>query len=290
MRLRFSYCFVTHKSRDCKPQGYIFTQLRIRVYDQKGSIEPAAMCQELGFRAGGRMMRKKDKLVVRVLQWRNDQVEIEVDADQDEQEGVYRIECSSLLEGDWKPLKDEQASYVAIERYEHLMIQGREEMSAAVVKGKVLQCLLDLEKKYAKPMNDLRIIFKPRKEVRAKGAYPKGKLILVPSTWKLDFKEPASGIKIDCGQDAWLISACVGPQGDDFSKAVVNPFWHVGKSHDPNECNMELYVPKDNNPFKIPLMRNLCPISENDQLVRFEEKREKKMAPLVPVQKKRRTT
>ena len=273
-----------------------FNLARIRSFDAKGKITNTKMADELGFKEGIAIMRKVDKLKAWISDMkRDDDVTLEM-----EDGSKFQLTAKSLLQGEWKVLKEKGSETVELEDYGRHLVTNQKEAKMMQIKGEIMTKLTELEAKHGSVHEGLKITFRPRDVVATK-SFSKGKLILIPCTTKIEetipnknysgtfVLEPQDGIPLH------LSHCIVGPNEADFSKSVLSPFWCMRTSDKQKDCNIEIHTPAGT-PCGIPIMRNTCAVKATDVLVRYEPKRVKAPEPLIPVeadgepvQKRRRT-
>eukprot|EP00438_Fugacium_kawagutii_P024641 Skav216074 [mRNA] locus=scaffold1111:4020:6433:+ [translate_table: standard] len=272
--------------------GKILTT-KIRQFGSTATITDLDMMKEMGYVVGMSVRRKKDRLKAQIGSMHDTMVGLDCEDGQH-----IDVPCAAFLQGEWKQLKESSAQEdIAIEDYKPLLGIKSKQVAFEILKGQILEKLLELEETHMSVHDGLKLFFKPSKSVFARKAFKVHALVLVPSG-KIEEYDPAkkytSHIMLpdQNGMKVHIQSNIIGPKGDDFSKASMSPFWLVRVSSDPKEVNMELVTPGGKgNPFKLPILRNSKAIKAGDVLVRLAP--EASHAPEVEEeasQKKRKTT
>lgn len=228
------------------------------------------MVIEMGFVKGMSVQRKKDKCKAQ-LGSMQDPMGLDCEDGQH-----IDVPCSAFLQGDWKQLKESSIKEeIMIEDYKALLGIKSKQVAFEILKGKILEKLLELEESHMSVHDCLKLFFKPSKDVFAKKSFKVGALVLIPSGKVEEYdpqKKYTSHIVLPEreGMTIHIQSGIIGPKGDDFSKASMSSFWLVRVSPEPQTVNMELVTPggKDN-PFKVPILRNSKAIKTGDVLVRL---------------------
>lgn len=259
--------------RDCVYiQSRLFQFLRIRQFGATASISDLDMVIEMGFDKDMMVQRKKDRCRAQISVMQDP---IGLDCEDGQH---IDVPCSAFLQGDWKKLKEASIKEdVAIEDYEALLGIKSKHVAFEILKGKILEKLLEMEETHMSVHAGLKLFFKPSKDVFAKKSFKVGALVLIPSGKVEEYdpqKKYTSHIVLPQqkgGIQVHIQSNIIGPKGDDFAKASMSPFWLVRVSSEPQTVNMELVTPagKDN-PFKVPILRNSKAIKTGDVLVRLD--------------------
>ena len=172
-------------------------ELRIRPYGTEGHVGATQMMKELGFQEGASVVRKKDKVKGFITGINDSEVSVQVEEGLEEQ-GEYTVSSQEFLNGAWKQVKSKHQVPVAIQGdaiMKHTAQQSLE-VDQAILKGQVMNELKDFERKQEGVFKGLKLTFRPIRNVITCDAFAKGKLILVPMTTKIDFKEKPGGSQV----------------------------------------------------------------------------------------------
>lgn len=240
-------------------------------YDRMGRITNAAhLITTMGFEIGSCVFKKIDTTVSgRIVSITNDAVSVLLDT------GVSSdVPTPQFLNKEWSVTLTKQAPEMVVE---WLKFQPTVSPDFNVVGAKafVSVTLTDLTFSHVEHLSSLEIQAKPGKSVIVTDSIPKGKLVLVPSTTKIEsgstFKRPEQALfQVGCiaGVKYWLTPhvSLPGTKATPF----VCPAWFVETSDDDAVVNMEL---KRLGPFGdrykiyIPVLRNLKVLAAGDKLV-----------------------
>lgn len=172
-------------------------ELRIRSYGSEGHVGAAQMMKELGFEKNASVVRKKDKVKGFITDINDSEVSVQVEEGLEEQ-GEYTVPSQEFLNGAWKQIKSKHQVAVAIQGdaiMKHTAQQSLE-VQQAILRGQVMKKLKEFEKKQENVFKGLKLTFRPVRNVITCDGFAKGKLILVPMTTKIDFKEKPGGSQV----------------------------------------------------------------------------------------------
>jgi hypothetical protein len=265
----------------------------MRDFTDDAKLENAVqMVAERGFRIGMSVCRKADNFRAHIEDMQGDQVTLRT------------VKCeqvvatvSSFLNGEWaeyepKPEPEELLNWTQYSPQHSL------DFKIQRVKGLIMWELHELTVKHSAVLENLKVFLKPKKEVFASKGFEKGKLIIVPSTLKVDHKVgggldvvPANAVNIGTllgdGADKvrfWLVPTVVMPKANASkcsTNAFVCPFFMVRIVHEIDEGNMEIVPNMDKHNGNaesptIPVMRNRKAIKAMDCLTMYVPKVERK--------------
>ena len=249
-----------------------------------GRASPEMVAKEVGFEVGKYIRRKSDKCLGKIEAFVGNKVHISIE-DGPLNAGKAELSVGVLLSGKWKVTeikeKPEQVSFMS----PVLSI----EWQAHVIKAQIVQKLWEMEKDECQHVSaNLTVQVKP-KGVFTTAPFPKHQLKLAPATWKVESVEIGSaGIQDKLGicLGQWALGAGLTPKHVFFlqgvyipekdgivqEKSFLAPFWFIKSTTKPDEANME-YHPKllkhhqENRHGQIPVLRNLKPLSAEEELI-----------------------
>jgi hypothetical protein len=143
------------------------------------------------------------------------------------------------------------------------------------VKGEVSRRLIELEIQHEPSYKGLVLQTKPYKSVFTSKQYAKGKLVLVPSTQKIERKACPGSVALGSIRDIGLhLWPCYGPpKRDDLDGSFLCPFWMVKRTNKESEANVEvrklIAEDQENNSVRIPLMYNISALDASTELKLF---------------------
>ena len=139
-------------------------------------------------------------------------------------------------------------------------------------------------------LEGLKLQVKPSRAVFCTKPFAKNKLILIPSTWKIESKEASSGLSIGTIRDVplSLLPAFLHSKDGDLTGSFLQPFWTVKRTHVLEDANCEIrpsLTDTENNSVKIPCMYNTCALKPKDELIVYtpQVKVEEEPEPLAPI-------
>ena len=174
---------------------------RIRRFNSDGTLEPSQFAREAGFEPGVYIQRKKDQTLAQINSFSKDNVLVEVEDGPISGKATFKI--ATLLQGSWKVV-ERKAEPQDVEGLTDLLPLSSPAFLAHCLRGQVMQALFDLEAAHHHVHEQLRVQVKPVKAVFATEAFPKGKLVLVPCSLKLD------GRRLGQIMDGNKTSLCLG--------------------------------------------------------------------------------
>ena len=251
------------------------------------------LVKEMGFAVGMSIYRKKDKVLGTIKAMQGDTITIEVD--DGPISGEATVSAQSFRKGDWKVNKKKPEPNLMAPCCAHNGLTSKE-MKIGVTKGKIMQTLLDLEKQHENKLDKVIMQVKPQRLVRATEVIKKGKLTLVPRSYKIETRdECAAGsvaLGVIDGQKYQLAPRIQVQQEGGLDESFLHPFWMVRTTNKADEANMKivntLKVDAKNNEVKIPIMQNIVDISLDETLKRYvEPKAGPPVEPLVPAKRRR---
>eukprot|EP00434_Breviolum_minutum_P045286 symbB.v1.2.040569.t1/scaffold7341.1/size11812/2 len=162
-----------------------------------------------------------------------------------------------------------------------------------VAKGQLMQELQQLEKQHCKVHEGLKLNVRPSKDVIATSNFAIGKLVLVPCTMKISANEPKSGMfvslakKIKVGDTMVKFhlqsQVALKVKNDALqTDSSLAPFWMVKTTHEMDEANMAI-VEGPKTGHGVPIMKNIVDVAAGDSLIRYVDKEEVEVEPLVDV-------
>ena len=235
----------------------------MRDFSSAGTLSVAThILNELGFIVGDIIKNQNDKTLFQIVAVDGSEIHVTNDTGNAE-----RIALSSFQNKEWsievkKPTPAMMPRYPPVENAAFM---------AMAIKGEISQHLFELATSYR--VDELSVMSKPTKAVTATIKFPKGKLVLVPSTLKIEMgpKLPSSlhvELKLYAQSELhfWLAPYTYAPDElADKTKGFVAPFWFVGSTDDQSTVNMELTSVSAS--CKIPLLKNICAIPAGTTLL-----------------------
>ena len=214
--------------------------------------------------------------------------------------GEYEISINSFLKGEWKLCKKvAEVQKFGYDDFKDYMPQKNDSLIFMHVKGEVSRRLIELEVQHEACYKGLVLQTKPYKSVFACKPYAKAKLIIVPSTSKIERKACPGSVALGTIRDIKLyLWPVYGPpkRDGDLDGSFMCPFWMVKRTNKESEANVEIRKviaeDQENNSVRIPLMYNISALDASTELKLYVPKPEKEEPEaLVPVpQPKRQRT
>ena len=290
-------------------------QTRQREYDSSGSLKNASsILKENGFHVGQYVVRRKDKVIAQIHDLEGEKVTLNVE--EGPISGWAQVSIASFVEKkEWKPMSKNPITPEEVKNWTSFTAQNNRDLMVHLAKGRIFEALLKLEKEHMSSYSGLQIFGKPQRSVVATSKFEKHKLILVPTTLRIEIKNAGDAEK-DSGNNV-----CVGRAGvsdmsfflcpcfnvpvakEEGGKEVgfISPYWCVRSTRDEKEANCEktgVFKPTDlNSNIKIHTIRNSKVINPGDSLLLYVPKtvNAEETEPLTPVvtepePKRRRTT
>ncbi|CAK9086916.1 unnamed protein product [Durusdinium trenchii] len=261
-----------------------------REYDEFGKIkEEAVLVREQGFVEGASVLRKKDKVRATIESLKGSKVKLSLDTE--DVSGYFELSAGSFLRGEWKVVKKhvETTQYEFDTFSDHTALKS-DAINLMCAKGEVARRFIELDQQHAKVLEGLKLQVKPSKAVFCTKPFAKNKLILIPSTWKIESKEASSGLSIGTIRDVplSLLPAFLHSKDGDLTGSFLQPFWMVKRTHVLEDANCEIrpsLTDTENNSVKIPCMYNTCALKPKDELIVYtpQVKVEEEPEPLAPI-------
>ena len=161
-----------------------------------------------------------------------------------------------------------------------------------VAKGQVdARACSNLRSNIARCMQGLKLNVRPSKDVIATSDFASWQtLVLVPCTMKISANQPKSGmfvpltktIKVGATMVQFHLQAQVALKVKDDElqgDSSLAPFWMVKTTHEMDEANMAIVEGSKN----VPIMKNIVDVAAGDSLIRYVDKEEVEVEPLVDV-------
>ena len=241
------------------------------------------MVKELGFHVGQSVFRKGDKTQATIVAMAGNKITIQVD--DGPITGEATVSANSFRKGEWKLNKRKPEPIMTTPCCAHSGLKSAE-MKHGVTKGKILEQLLGLEKKHEKVLDGLIMQIKPTRAVKATECFKKGKLIIVPCSYKIETRGTCAAGSLALGVidgQKFQIAPCFHLQQDHENKGLdesfLHPLWSVRTTNKQDDANMtivgEMNDDSKNDQMKIPTMVNTCDISVDEVLKRYVPKESK---------------
>ena len=262
-------------------------------YTAEGKLkDQIVLVHEAGFMEGQCVMRKADKTRATIASIQGGSVTLDVESE----DGTTRKAMASyraFFSGEWKKLKEARAP-VSIEDYRPFLVDASSDFNLQVAKGKLMLELQQLEKQHCKVHEGLKVNVRPCKDVIATSNFAIGKLVLVPCTMKISANEPKAGMFVSLTKDIKVGDSNVRfhlqphialkVKNDALQRdSSLAPFWMVKTTHQMDEANMAIVEGPKNGPG-VPFMKNIADVAAGDSLIRYVEKEEVEVEPLVDVE------
>ncbi|CAK9037042.1 unnamed protein product [Durusdinium trenchii] len=274
---------LTPQSMACKFMDELGEVLGKREYDEFGKImEEAALVREQGFVEGASVLRKKDKVRATIESLKGWKVKLSLDTE--DVSGYFELSAGSFLRGEWKIVKKhvETTQHEFATFSDHTALKS-DAINLMCAKGEVARRFIELDQQHAKVLEGLKLQVKPSKAVFCTKPFAKNKLILIPSTWKIESKEASSGLSIGTIRDVplSLLPAFLHSKDGNLTGSFLQPFWMVKRTHVLEDANCEIrpnLTDAENNSIKIPCMYQ-------DELIVYtpQVKVEEEPEPLAPI-------
>ncbi|CAJ1336949.1 unnamed protein product [Effrenium voratum] len=172
-------------------------------------------------------------------------------------------------------------SLVVVLRVETESVSGKCKVPVCFLTGdwKIVKkpaAVLQAGRKFERTMEGLKLQVKPMRNVVCQKAFAKGKMILAPSTHKVEVKPGGLSLgKIDVVQ--LFLYSCFSPPGKDGSldRSVLCPFFMVRKTDQEEEANCAISpLFGDNSDVKISVLINRRALSPGESLLLFSPRPE----------------
>ena len=258
-------------------------------YSAEGQLsDPKVLVQEAGFAENQLVMRKQDKTRATIVSIQGGSVTLDVENEDGTTKKVM-ASYRAFFSGEWKKLKEARAP-VSIEDYRPFLVDASSDFNLQIAKAKLMQDMQQLEKQHCKVHEGLKLNVRPSKDVIATSNFEVGKLVLVPCTMKISANQPKSGmfvpltktIKVGATMVQFHLQAQVALKVKDDElqgDSSLAPFWMVKTTHEMDEANMAIVEGSKN----VPIMKNIVDVAAGDSLIRYVDKEEVEVEPLVDV-------
>lgn len=149
------------------------------------------MLQEQGFSAGDLVRRKADQVVAKIQGAQGDSVLLSIEDGL--VSGQASVTIKSFLRGEWQkftaPKEQEQE---LVEHWNHSALKSTD-FAVLILKSKILLSLHEQAAKHQATLQHLKLMLKPTKGVCSTRSFAKHKLVLVPTTTRVDVKQESCG-------------------------------------------------------------------------------------------------
>jgi hypothetical protein len=229
--------------------------------------EPCLVVQEMGFAVAMCVQRKADKMVAHIEKMNSDGIVLRTG------DGQVIAPIASFIRGDWKTHSVPDGP-VEIESWQLYSPHVSKEFASLRMKAVIMEELCELTHKYSDLMSSIKVFYKPKKFVVSTDKFAIGKLIVVPSTLKV---ESGSGSmvahSVDLGmieeQRFWLCPTVNMPLRAGAVPAFIAPFWFIETVSEMKDANMEFtYLARkgSESKFTVPVLKNTKAIKDGDRL------------------------
>ena len=248
---------------------------RTRTYDEtQGLTDYASLVWDVArVKPGMDVVRRSDKVIATVMEFREDQVILKVDGK------ACQVSVKSFLKGEWQVYAASQKGEEVIDDLAACNPLTSDQMQCSKWQTKLMQRMIDLLEKCTGYEDKLEVVLKPYRGLRATLDIPKGgkkSLQLVPASTRITVVSaakqqavPPGAVELGCfmqnqrGEDLYFYIMPMTTQPKGQERGFIAPWWFVQWSDDPEECNMEVKWNGD----IIPVMQN-CKVIEKGQTLR----------------------
>jgi hypothetical protein len=238
--------------------------------------QPCLVVQEMGFAVAMCVQRKADKMVAHIEKMSSDGIVLLTE------DGQVIAPIASFIKGEWKPYSA-QPDPVEIESWQLYSPHVSKEFACFRMKAVIMEELCELTHKYKDVNASLKVFVKPKKFVVSTDKFAIGKLILVPSTLKVESGSGSMASNaVDLGmiseQRFWLSPTVNMPLRAGAVPAFIAPFWFIETSSEMKEANMEFthFSKKlgggSESKFTVPVLKNTKAIKDGDRLCFYVQK------------------
>jgi hypothetical protein len=255
--------------------------LRMRELTSQGSIKDVAVIMaSYGFNIGDRVERTADKSTGHIESFDEKVVRVKIAGDV-----VAAVPIESFLKRQWHVLTSSKGDPVELKPSTDMMHHSF--MNCRLATFIQLE-LLNLTAQHRTCLEGVTIFTKPRRGIMVTKPFAKGKLTLIPTSFKVLFSKKlphktALSVLMDGHDFNFTVQAVSTPKTADD---IAVPFWFVARDNE--QLNMEIvYVKSSSHPefnkfhVQIPIARNSKPLKEGDWL--FLPKLQEEVEALVPV-------
>ena len=242
--------------------------------------DKALLLVEKGYTVKSWVSRKKDKITAQIKSMSNTVVILSIE--EGDLAGTVSVSHNSFHKGEWRVVKP-PVEKVHLDHLELYVASTNNEFMKKILIGRITGKLLEMETSNMDVVEGLKLALKPRRNVIACKKFSKGKLVLVPTTLRIESKdvsEHASGNQSICigkcgTENTVYLNPCFANPSDkvDPGVAFVAPFWLVQTTHVQEEAKMHMSLtvgPSEKNAtLKIPTLVNSCAVNTDDVLLRF---------------------
>lgn len=268
---------------------------RKREHHEDGRIaNHLSLLEERGFGLECWVQRKKDKAFGQIRDVKENTVVLNIESGP--LTGLAQVNLDAFLKGEWRAAKP-PAETQELEGFQNHTAQHCHEGLVKVTVGVLVEKLTFLEGSHISVYDGLKVMLKPSKNIVTTKSFAPKKLVLVPTTLKVEVREDPPAGYVSVGRVGTDMSFCLGPMfvlPTDGKTGFVSPFWLVRQTHKSDEANVELSTvidPTDkNSKMSIPVLVNPHAIAEGTVLMRYVAKPPVETEELVPLASKRRRT
>lgn len=240
--------------------------LRMRELNEDGTLKDAAVILlAAGFQLGDWVERRADKARGKLFQITNESVKLEVEGSPDI---IAAFPLKEFLTKQWvkTTAKQEPVEFIPTGPMESF-----EAFVAARVAALIQAEVCSLSTLHEEMVLSTKVCVKPVKGVQCCGDFGKGKLTLVPTTIKVNYKagNPPNGaaqalVQPRSPTSFWLGAVHLPKAGEE---GMMVPFWHLQRSDE--DFNMEIVYIKFTHgtlQFKIPVAQNIKAVKAGEWL------------------------
>ena len=210
-------------------------------YDETGHLKnPCQLVRQMGFQEGANVLRGTCRATITSMQG----TQVQLSVDEGDLCTSYEISIDSFLKGEWKVAKQKaEIQKYSWDDFHDFRPNSNDAVNFMCVKGEVSRRLIELELQHEASYKGLVLQTKPYKSVFTAKQYAKGKLILVPSTMKIERKACPGSLPLGTIREIglYLWPCYVPPKRDGgLDGSFLCPFWMVKRTNKESEANVEV--------------------------------------------------
>lgn len=223
------------------------------------------LLQEQGFNVGDHVSRKAGNVRGKILEIVSDEVKVQMEETPDV---VAKFSLASFLQNQWTHYKPKvHIGDVILTVLPSICPQFKSSSMSSAIHHAISTLTLQ----HQDVLKHLKIQLKPKAVVATK-SFEKGKLVLVPSSFRVSHSNDRPSRQVlhitVPGYDGFFWPAPMMFLPKDDAAGLVVPFWHVQTASD-DIHNMEIcWLKVDNGSFKVPVLKNIEGVRTGDVLVR----------------------
>jgi hypothetical protein len=254
---------------------------RMREFNDDGSLKNVAVLfHAAGFDVGQFVERRSDKTRGTIESFNSSCVKLLMDGTVDV---LASINVEEFLNKKWSIIRKAVKDVLEVKPTKSPM--QFDEFNVSRLAAFIQLELCNLTSTHSSLLSDLKVTVKPKREVCVSKSFDKNKLILVPTSLKIQCKQQdqslsANSIVVDVVPAVAVKFLLTAPLSELEDRAHMAPFWFVGQSAEDEEINMHIVYQKsqlDGFKLKIPIARNMNHVAEGTRLC-FKKQEGKRQA------------